>query len=138
MASTGVSELAVLRARLALDREPEPERRIHADGSEEDVPLTHVHTGNMLRVRPGENPGAYCGVPFWLFAEPQLPKTALLQDLALLHVRGAVPVGELGTRSIAAEAQAIRSHTADADTGAEDAGARGVGVGANGLSPRIR
>jgi Cu+-exporting ATPase len=25
-----------------------------ADGSEEDVPLTHVHVGDLLRVRPGE------------------------------------------------------------------------------------
>jgi len=29
-------------------------RRINADGSEEDVPLTHVHVGDSLRVRPGE------------------------------------------------------------------------------------
>jgi heavy metal translocating P-type ATPase len=27
---------------------------IHEDGSEEDVPLEHVHPGNRLRVRPGE------------------------------------------------------------------------------------
>ncbi|GAB3546538.1 heavy metal translocating P-type ATPase [Noviherbaspirillum agri] len=33
---------------------PKTARRIHADGSEEDVPLTHVHIGDMLRVRPGE------------------------------------------------------------------------------------
>jgi P-type Cu+ transporter len=33
---------------------PKTARRIHADGSEEDVPLTHVHVGHMLRVRPGE------------------------------------------------------------------------------------
>ena len=29
-------------------------RRINADGLEEDIPLTHVHVGDMLRVRPGE------------------------------------------------------------------------------------
>jgi Cu+-exporting ATPase len=33
---------------------PKTARRIRADGSEEDVPLTHVHIGDVLRVRPGE------------------------------------------------------------------------------------
>ncbi len=33
---------------------PKTARRIKADGSEEDVPLTHVHIGDTLRVRPGE------------------------------------------------------------------------------------
>lgn len=33
---------------------PKTARRIHADGSEEDVPLNHVHVGDLLRVRPGE------------------------------------------------------------------------------------
>lgn len=33
---------------------PKTARRINADGSEEDVPLTHVHIGDALRVRPGE------------------------------------------------------------------------------------
>lgn len=33
---------------------PKTARRITPDGSEEDVPLTHVHVGDMLRVRPGE------------------------------------------------------------------------------------
>ena len=33
---------------------PKTARRIAADGSEEDVPLTHVHVGDQLRVRPGE------------------------------------------------------------------------------------
>jgi Cu+-exporting ATPase len=33
---------------------PKSARRINADGSEEDVPLTHVHVGDTLRVRPGE------------------------------------------------------------------------------------
>ncbi|MGH6625424.1 MAG: heavy metal translocating P-type ATPase [Burkholderiaceae bacterium] len=33
---------------------PKTARRIRADGVEEDVPLAHVHTGDMLRVRPGE------------------------------------------------------------------------------------
>jgi P-type Cu+ transporter len=33
---------------------PKTARRINEDGSEEDVPLTHVHVGNLLRVRPGE------------------------------------------------------------------------------------
>ena len=33
---------------------PKSARRIAADGSESDVPLTHVHIGDLLRVRPGE------------------------------------------------------------------------------------
>jgi Cu+-exporting ATPase len=33
---------------------PKTARRIREDGSEEDVPLTHVHVGDRLRVRPGE------------------------------------------------------------------------------------
>ena len=33
---------------------PKTARRIHPDGREEDVPLTHVHVGDVLRVRPGE------------------------------------------------------------------------------------
>ncbi len=33
---------------------PKNARRINADGTEEDVPLGHVHAGDRLRVRPGE------------------------------------------------------------------------------------
>ncbi|MFX4673960.1 copper-transporting ATPase, partial [Acinetobacter baumannii] len=33
---------------------PKTARRIRSDGSEEDVPLNHVHVGDLLRVRPGE------------------------------------------------------------------------------------
>ena len=33
---------------------PKTARRIAADGTEEDVPLTNVHVGDLLRVRPGE------------------------------------------------------------------------------------
>jgi Cu+-exporting ATPase len=33
---------------------PKTARRINADGTEEDIPLTHVHLGDQLRVRPGE------------------------------------------------------------------------------------
>ena len=33
---------------------PKTARRINADGTEEDVPLAHVHVGDSLRVRPGE------------------------------------------------------------------------------------
>ncbi len=33
---------------------PKTARRINSDGSEEDVPLSHVHVGDQLRVRPGE------------------------------------------------------------------------------------
>ncbi len=29
-------------------------RRVNKDGSEEDIPLDHVHVGDLLRVRPGE------------------------------------------------------------------------------------
>ncbi|WP_454726981.1 MULTISPECIES: heavy metal translocating P-type ATPase [Cupriavidus] len=43
---------AAIRSLLGLA--PKTARRIGADGTEEDVPLTHVHVGDMLRVRPGE------------------------------------------------------------------------------------
>ncbi|MGY4828548.1 copper-transporting P-type ATPase [Sphaerotilaceae bacterium SBD11-9] len=33
---------------------PKTARRIEDDGSEADVPLTHVHVGDRLRIRPGE------------------------------------------------------------------------------------
>lgn len=33
---------------------PKTARRINADGTEADIPLTHVHVGDRLRVRPGE------------------------------------------------------------------------------------
>jgi len=43
---------AAIKALLGLA--PKTARRIKPDGSEEDVPLTHVHVGDSLRVRPGE------------------------------------------------------------------------------------
>ena len=33
---------------------PKTARRINPDGTEDDIPLTHVHAGDRLRVRPGE------------------------------------------------------------------------------------
>ncbi len=33
---------------------PKTARRVTADGTEEDIPLAHVHVGDQLRVRPGE------------------------------------------------------------------------------------
>ena len=43
---------AAIRALLGLA--PRTARRIRADGTEEDIELTHVHVGDRLRVRPGE------------------------------------------------------------------------------------
>jgi Cu+-exporting ATPase len=43
---------AAIRSLLGLA--PKTARRIREDGSEEDVPLAHVHVGDTLRVRPGE------------------------------------------------------------------------------------
>ena len=43
---------AAIKALLGLA--PKTARRINADGSEQDVPLNHVHVGDLLRVRPGE------------------------------------------------------------------------------------
>lgn len=37
-----------------LNLAPKTARRINADGSEDDIPLTHVHVNDQLRVRPGE------------------------------------------------------------------------------------
>jgi Cu+-exporting ATPase len=33
---------------------PNTARRVNADGTEQDIPLEHVHVGDRLRVRPGE------------------------------------------------------------------------------------
>jgi Cu+-exporting ATPase len=41
-----------IRALLGLA--PKTARRVSEDGSEEDIPLDHVHVGHLLRVRPGE------------------------------------------------------------------------------------
>ncbi len=43
---------AAIKSLLALS--PKTARRITANGTEEDIPLTHVHVGDRLRVRPGE------------------------------------------------------------------------------------
>jgi len=43
---------AAIRSLLGLA--PKTARRIRPDGDEEDVPLGHVHLGDLLRVRPGE------------------------------------------------------------------------------------
>jgi len=43
---------AAIKSLLALA--PKTARRIGPDGAEEDVPLTDVHLGDLLRVRPGE------------------------------------------------------------------------------------
>jgi Cu+-exporting ATPase len=46
------STSAAIKALLRLA--PKTARRITADGTEEDIPLTHVHVNDRLRVRPGE------------------------------------------------------------------------------------
>lgn len=46
------STSAAIKALLGLA--PETARRVREDGIEEDIPLTHVHVGDALRVRPGE------------------------------------------------------------------------------------
>ncbi len=43
---------AAIKSLLGLS--PKTARRINADDQEEDIPLTHVHLGDHLRVRPGE------------------------------------------------------------------------------------
>lgn len=43
---------AAIKSLLGLS--PKTARRINTDGVEEDVPLTHVHVGDLLRIRPGE------------------------------------------------------------------------------------
>ncbi|MFC0132969.1 copper-translocating P-type ATPase [Massilia eurypsychrophila] len=59
---TLLGQILELRARsqtsaaikLLMGLAPKTARRILPDGSEEDVPLTHIHIGDALRVRPGE------------------------------------------------------------------------------------
>jgi Cu+-exporting ATPase len=41
-----------IRALLGLA--PKTARRVNPDGTEEDIPLEHVHLGDLLRIRPGE------------------------------------------------------------------------------------
>ncbi len=41
-----------IRALLGLA--PKTARKVKADGTEEDVPVEHIHVGDLLRVRPGE------------------------------------------------------------------------------------
>ncbi len=43
---------AAIKSLLGLS--PKTARRIDAAGAEEDIPITHVHVGDLLRVRPGE------------------------------------------------------------------------------------
>jgi len=43
---------AAIKSLLGLS--PKTARRLKADGTEEDVPLAHIHVGDLLRVRPGE------------------------------------------------------------------------------------
>jgi len=43
---------AAIKSLLGLN--PKTARRINADSTEEEIPLTHVHVGDSLRVRPGE------------------------------------------------------------------------------------
>ncbi|MCE4054707.1 heavy metal translocating P-type ATPase [Pseudomonas sp. Au-Pse12] len=43
---------AAIKSLLSLS--PKTARRIKIDGQEEDIPLTHLHQGDHLRVRPGE------------------------------------------------------------------------------------
>lgn len=40
--------------KLLLGLAPKTARRINPDGTEDDIPLNHVHVGDQLRVRPGE------------------------------------------------------------------------------------
>jgi len=57
-----LGQVLELRARSATGRAikallglaPKTARRVSEDGHEEDVPLEHVHVGDMLRIRPGE------------------------------------------------------------------------------------
>jgi copper-(or silver)-translocating P-type ATPase len=57
-----LGQVLELRARSATGRAirallglaPKTARRVGADGSEEDIPLDHVHVGDLLRIRPGE------------------------------------------------------------------------------------
>lgn len=43
---------AAIKSLLGLS--PKTARKINSNGIEEDIPLTHVHVGDLLRIRPGE------------------------------------------------------------------------------------
>ncbi len=40
--------------KMLLGLAPKTARRVNPDGTEEDVPIEHIHVGDLLRVRPGE------------------------------------------------------------------------------------
>ena len=84
---------AAIKALLGLA--PKTARRINADGNEEDVPLNHVHVGDLLRIRPGEK------VPVdGVVAQVELAADEPLREGGLAGVadlvEGAVPVDSLG------------------------------------------
>ncbi|WP_268747279.1 heavy metal translocating P-type ATPase [Ralstonia pickettii] len=103
---------AAIKALLGLA--PKTARRVNADGSETDIPLTHVHVGDLLRVRPGEKvptdgivtEGASAIDESMLTGEP-LPVSKRVAD----HVIGATinTTGTLVMRSEKVGAQTVLS-----------------------------
>ncbi|PKO82971.1 MAG: copper-translocating P-type ATPase [Betaproteobacteria bacterium HGW-Betaproteobacteria-11] len=105
---------------------PKTARRINPDGTEEDVPLAHVHVGDTLRVRPGEKvpvdgeviEGSSAVDEAMLTGEP-LPVTKRPQDKvigATLNTSGSLVIRaeKVGSRTVLAQivqmvAQAQRS-----------------------------
>jgi Cu+-exporting ATPase len=51
---TLLGQMLELKARSQTSAAPKTARRIGPGGAEEDVPLSHIHIGDLLRVRPGE------------------------------------------------------------------------------------
>lgn len=93
---------------------PKTARRVNPDGTEADIPLTHVHVGDLLRVRPGEKvptdgvvtEGASAVDESMLTGEP-LPVSKRIGD----HVIGATinTTGTLVMRSEKVGAQTVLS-----------------------------
>ncbi|QKS65428.1 cadmium-translocating P-type ATPase [Cupriavidus gilardii] len=93
---------------------PKTARRLNPDGSEADIPLTHVHVGDLLRVRPDEkvptdgvvNEGASAIDESMITGEP-LPVSKRVGD----HVIGATinTSGSLVMRSEKVGAQTVLS-----------------------------
>ena len=105
------AEASAAQCEALLNLAPKTARRINADGSEEDVPLNHVHVGDLLRVRPGEK------VPTdGVVTEGQsaVDESMLTGEPApvLKEVEASVTGGTVnGTGSLVMEARAVGSDT---------------------------
>lgn len=103
------STSAAMKALLGLA--PKTARRLREDGSEEDVPLSHVHVGDRLRVRPGEKIPVDGAV---IEGHSSVDESMLTgEPIPVEKARGAKVIGATlnGTGSLVIEAQQVGGET---------------------------